>query len=163
MYAELYYLIMIFLAIMFTWFMFVNYILTYPDRVGPKIDSTFDLSGFDVIGDFPQCMQKEQEQLYIFVSADCSQCKSILNEMQENYLKYQYYVTIVAVGDNADITEWKAKSGYNFPIICVSFETLKKEFNITIIPFAVKTSGLTIKGKSVFYEQYLVEKFGEID
>ncbi|MCL1990486.1 MAG: hypothetical protein FWG67_06310 [Defluviitaleaceae bacterium] len=156
MYAELFYLLTVFMGVLLCWLWFVDYKLNYPERIGPKIGSILDLSDFDTIDSLEQHNKKE-EQLYLFVSVDCFQCKEMLSRIQRDYLKYQDFVTIAAVGEKSDIAEWKTSQNYDFPIICINFEQLQNEFNITIFPFAVKIKDLKVEEKSISYEQYLEE------
>jgi len=158
MYTELFYLLFGFLAVLLCWFLFVDYRLNYSERVGPKVDSAFNLSSFDLIGGDGKEVQKKEEQLYVFVSVGCSQCKEMLRTIQEEYLDYQDFMTIVVAGEKVNVEKWRERQGYTFPVVCIGEEHLLNDLNISLLPFAVKVKNSKVEGKSSFYEQYLPPK-----
>jgi len=158
MYNELFYLLLVLVGIIVSWLLFVDYKLNYLERVGPKIDSIFELTDLDIVGNDIVSENIKDDHLYIFVSMNCTQCKSLLRKIQEEYIEHQDYVTIIVAGPTPSVEKWKKIQGYEFPIMCSGYEKLLENYNINIFPFAVKTFKSKVEEKSAYCEQYLHQK-----
>ena len=162
MYMELYYLLSVFSLLLLCWLSFVNYKLDYLERIGPKVGSSFDLNKFEIIDSFQIKKNSKEEQIYILLSPDCSQCNEAINKIRSNQAEYKKNFTIVVVGEYESVIEWKKVYDLDLPLVCLDFEQAKRKLKVNLFPFAIKVKDFKVIERTAIYEQYLFDDTAKV-